>query len=392
MAKKTIYESKRLPGVTFNSYDEALRAEQDLDRRENESSAMEAIGKFNRSEPMAAMAEKAGPDAWETAPKEDLQKISEGQVLNEMYGSPMGLARGYGLTSNTSEPAQKFVSNLKDESKANEENLRFKAQMEKDTHETKSNEETTSVYDKKIAELRRIRKMPEGPEKEAAYSDFVMSSAPGTYYGLSNEGINRAGKRAYITEWSKIPAKEEGTRRTTVAKIEEESNTPQGKFEDATELRKEFNNQSKTFNDVRDSYNKIVASGKNSSAAGDLALLFNYMKILDPGSVVRESEFANAASTGAFGDRMQALVQKIIKGERLNENMRKDFLDRAKMLYDEQVQVQQGRINKYTNIAQKRGLSVEDVITQVPNETKTIPSGPRAGTWEKREDGWHKIK
>ena len=53
-------------------------------------------------------------------------------------------------------------------------------------------------------------------------------------------------------------------------------------FKRTTKLRGEFTNLSKEFIKQRDSFNRIEASAKDHSAAGDLALIFNFMKLLDP--------------------------------------------------------------------------------------------------------------
>jgi hypothetical protein len=363
--KKIIYRNKLFPGVVFNSYEEAMKAEEGMQERGQEAEAMEAIGKYNRggAQTSIGMAEKAGPDAWATAPREDLQKISEGQVLSEMgMSSPLGLARGYGITANPSEPAQKFVSSLKDETR------------------TTGSSRSPSVFELKARELKRIREMPEGPEKEAAFDDFIMNSATGTAYSLSDKGIRMAGKRASTTEYAKIPPQ--------IEKKEAETKVV-NEFEDATTLRKEFDALSKDYNKVRDSYGRVITSGKDPSAAGDLALIFNYMKILDPGSVVRESEFANAAATGSFGDRLKAAGQKLLRGERLSDDMRADFLNVAKSLYEKHSEIQQVVIDKYTKLAQKRGIPPEDVVSDIQsmNETKVI----NGITYEKQEDGkWHR--
>lgn len=99
------------------------------------------------------------------------------------------------------------------------------------------------------------------------------------------------------------------------------------------DLFSEFERTGRDFGAIRDSFARLDASGKDPSAAGDLALIFNYMKILDPNSVVRESEFANAAAAGALGERFIAVGKKIAAGQRLSNAMRKDFLDRGKRLY-----------------------------------------------------------
>ena len=105
-------------------------------------------------------------------------------------------------------------------------------------------------------------------------------------------------------------------------------------FTQENQLREQYNSQTKTFRDVRDAYGRIVKSVEKPSAAGDLALIFNYMKMLDPGSTVREGEFANAQNSGGVPDIVRAQYNKIMSGERLSDTMRTDFYDRSTMLFE----------------------------------------------------------
>jgi hypothetical protein len=140
-------------------------------------------------------------------------------------------------------------------------------------------------------------------------------------------------------------------------------------------LRQEFINQSKTFVDVRDSYNRITASAKDPSPAGDLAMIFNYMKMLDPSSVVRESEFATAATTGAYGERIKAAVQKVVSGERLSDAMRNDFKNRSDMLFEEQNKTHTKLKSEYDRLAKESGVESSQVIIQYLDDQKNIQSG-----------------
>lgn len=56
------------------------------------------------------------------------------------------------------------------------------------------------------------------------------------------------------------------------------------------------------------------------------------MKILDPASVVRETEFANAQNAAGVPDRIRNLWNKALRGERLNDAQREDFVNSAKKL------------------------------------------------------------
>lgn len=136
------------------------------------------------------------------------------------------------------------------------------------------------------------------------------------------------------------------------------------RFKNESDLRKEFLQQSKEFIDQTSSYGRVVESGKDPSAAGDLALIFNYMKILDPGSTVREGEFANAQNAGGVSDRIQSIYNRVVSGERLSVPQRKDFLDRAKRLYNSAVAVQDNRENFYRNLSHEKDL---DPTMTVPN-------------------------
>ena len=60
-----------------------------------------------------------------------------------------------------------------------------------------------------------------------------------------------------------------------------------------------------------------------------MAMIFAFMKIIDPGSVVRESEFATAASTGSAMTRLQAFYTRILDGERLTDGQKEDFTRQA---------------------------------------------------------------
>jgi hypothetical protein len=139
---------------------------------------------------------------------------------------------------------------------------------------------------------------------------------------------------------------------------------PQG-FKSERDLRKEYLDITKPFRTVRDSFARVQASAKEPSAAGDLALIFNYMKMLDPASVVRESEFAQAAITGAWGERMKAAGQKILEGERLSGAMRGDFTKRAKMLMKRQKAQFDTSKSEYTRLAKSYKMDPGRIIVDI---------------------------
>jgi hypothetical protein len=136
---------------------------------------------------------------------------------------------------------------------------------------------------------------------------------------------------------------------------------PEANKEEA-KLRKEFIGLTGSYRDQQRAFGRIKASAKNPSAAGDLSLIFNYMKVLDPASVVRESEFATAAETGAFGERIKAQVGRVTRGERLSDEMRADFVSRAQALYSEATKGYNVNRDVYKKLANRVGFAPENVV------------------------------
>jgi len=257
--------------------------------------------------------------------------------------------------------------------------------------------------------------------KEAAGKDGIPTSAQEFEYYNTLLRENPAKAAEYATQVG-IAAKPSDDRTTAIKEFEYGEKNPKFKlaqkakadaqktkdvkgktFEDSSKLRKEFLAQSKEYQKVRDAYTRVVNSTKDPSPAGDLSLIFNYMKMLDPGSVVRESEFATAASSGSFGERIQAATQKVLSGERLSPNMRADFVKKSGALMEGMQKQHMKREANYTGIAGKNGLPVDEVVVDITapaegpdptgitpkyteGQTATGPGGQkiifRNGNWE----------
>lgn len=162
---------------------------------------------------------------------------------------------------------------------------------------------------------------------------------------------------------SKLPPKE---RNNLLAKQAESAIT--GKPTQENTLRDEYNSLTAPFRTVQDAYSKITNVA--NTGAGDMSLLYSYVKMLDPGSVVRESEFATAAASGSFGERVQGAMQRVMSGQRLPDTLRKDFIVEAKNIYTQQNNAAKRLEDQYTGIAQRNGLNPKNVIVNyaAPNE------------------------
>lgn len=154
-------------------------------------------------------------------------------------------------------------------------------------------------------------------------------------------------------------------------------------------LRKEFNSlpEIKNFKDVEFGYNKIKESSKDPSAAGDLSIIYGFMKMNDPGSVVRESEFATADQARAAMSRLEesgvsmpsivvSAIQKLETGQRLLPEQRQDFINQSSSLYRAQaLQVNRAK-DQYSKIAESYGYDPLRVITVNPLDLKSAKKLP----------------
>jgi hypothetical protein len=144
-------------------------------------------------------------------------------------------------------------------------------------------------------------------------------------------------------------------------------------FETEKKLRDEYVGQTKDFKTIQSAWRSIKTSGGEPSAAGDMSLIFGYMKLLDPGSTVREGEYANAQNAGGVPDRVVASYNKLLNGQILSDSQRKDFLGQAKKQYDSR-RDEYGELKKsYTSLAKEYGLEPKRVVVEfdMPEEITT---------------------
>jgi hypothetical protein len=133
-------------------------------------------------------------------------------------------------------------------------------------------------------------------------------------------------------------------------------------FKRANILRDEYNTLTKDFETISSGYRNILSAAEQPSAAGDIALVYGFMKLQDPGSTVREGEYATAENAGGVSSRIRAQYNKALSGERLAPEVRKDFVAQAKRLYKGQTERYDQKRSRYADLAARSGLDPADVI------------------------------
>lgn len=156
---------------------------------------------------------------------------------------------------------------------------------------------------------------------------------------------------------------------------------PTKQFQLESDLRKEYATRTQVFQDMREAARRIEAS--KDDATGDLSLIFGFMKMLDPGSVVREGEFANAQNAAGVPDRILNIYNKVLRGERLSTGQRTMFKGQAQALLKSAEPREKEVRDGIEAIAKSYRLNVDNVF--YPHGRKATPG--TAPEREKLRDG-----
>ena len=135
-------------------------------------------------------------------------------------------------------------------------------------------------------------------------------------------------------------------------------------FENEMKLKGEFKSEPvyKAYQEMQSAYGQITDSLKSDSPAGDLAAATKFMKLLDPGSVVRESELAMAMSASGALDRARNYAELRISGKKLTPTQRKDFQQLADQLFGTATTVYNSKRNELAEQGSAFGLNADRAL------------------------------
>lgn len=148
-------------------------------------------------------------------------------------------------------------------------------------------------------------------------------------------------------------------------------------------FRSQYANESKAFVTVRDAFGRIAASADAATAAGDLSLIYNFARMLDPNGAVREQDFQQVAATGGLGAQIQGYMQQLSGTGRLSPAVRADLLNQSKNLMQSSLKSQISLEGQYKKIAARSGFNQDNVLDLVGDYRNVLdtkaPPGPQVG-------------
>lgn len=159
----------------------------------------------------------------------------------------------------------------------------------------------------------------------------------------------------------------------------------------ATSLRKEFSSLTKNYRSLNqklanaksvyeDVQKRELAGEKVTYNALDQAIVISFNKYLDPGSVVRESEFARTPENAPMINKAKSLLPQAQKGGlKLTDADRQDFLRALEIMAREQGKYYDAEKTYYGNLANQYGISIDQVLGADYNFSEKQTTGGKPG-------------
>lgn len=137
----------------------------------------------------------------------------------------------------------------------------------------------------------------------------------------------------------------------------------------------------KEYQGMETAFNQVNTALNQETPIGDLAGATKIMKLMDPGSVVRESELALAMAAAGRMDLLKNLLNRAITGEKLTAKQRLDFKALSNELYAAAGQAYNNKRSEYEAFARAYQLPNISTAIGAPANVPSIvrqPGGPVA--------------
>lgn len=125
-------------------------------------------------------------------------------------------------------------------------------------------------------------------------------------------------------------------------------------------FRQEFEQQNQNFIVVRDAFRGLAHMPKTT--AGQMGTIYGIMKLFDPGSSVREGEYASAENTKGVPDMIRNMWNKVQSGTILTPTQIKNFRKVAATLYKQALESYHGKEKEFQGIAKERRYPLTQAV------------------------------
>lgn len=129
-------------------------------------------------------------------------------------------------------------------------------------------------------------------------------------------------------------------------------------------------------------FQTLQSSLGQDNGVGDMAAIYQFMKALDPTSVVREGEFATAQNSSGLPTTITNYYNKLVNGDRLSATQRREFLSVAREAITAQRRNVEQDVATYRGIAQRNGYNQDNIFLPLnwPEEPKAASQATGAAS------------
>jgi hypothetical protein len=152
-------------------------------------------------------------------------------------------------------------------------------------------------------------------------------------------------------------------------------------FENEMSLAKAFKAEPiyKDYSDMKSAFGQVVSSLSQGTPIGDVAGATKVMKLLDPGSVVRESELGIAMAASGRMDRLNNYFSNMMTGQKLTPTQREDFKALSNELYAAAGDAYNKKRQEFQGFGQAYGFKNLDAALGAPASIPSIMRGGAGG-------------
>jgi hypothetical protein len=226
----------------------------------------------------------------------------------------------------------KALSTIREEAKAPAALLEARAKADKAVADATTAQATaTNAAEKAAADAAKATADAQKAQVDAKYAEQITLAD--IKKKAADLGLTQAQTGSALAQTKKLGVESQKAALELEALKATGGMDPAKTFEQEDKLRKEYQGRTKVYGELGTTFNNIQSSAGAKTGPGDIALITGFMKMLDPGSVVRETEFATARDTAGLYTRLENSLKKAESGQFLQPKQREEFVNLAREYY-----------------------------------------------------------
>jgi hypothetical protein len=219
----------------------------------------------------------------------------------------------------------------------------------------------------RIAQLQKMALLD--PKNQAAYLK-IAEQLQGKAQVFTGEAANQALNLFGTADVSKLtPAQRaeaiaaaDRSRANAAPRLSVNTSDPTAVAREMRGITNDFNAQTADAQKVAKTYKVMENAVQNPSVAGDVSLVFNYFKTIDPQSTVREGEYDTIINATSVPDRIKNYARGLRTGQKLTDGQRQDLLNTARQNVLSLAPQVENTVNNYRGFVSSLGKDPEKTI------------------------------